>query len=436
MGANVPAADHGPIWGKIFAANYLGLIFEAYDLTIYSLLVVPVSQYFHVPVWYGFLVLTMTYVFRGLGGLWFGHIGDKMGRRNALVLTVLGYSVCTALTGLSWSLGALIVFRGLTGLFIGGEYVGYSYTMEVVPHKSRGGFSGLLVTSYSVGFLLASATFGAVTAIMGPHFAAGGGWRWPFFVGIVPALIALWMRLGIVESPAWVKASQGKKQSGRVPFFEIFKRRYIKRTIHAWLVMAALIWAYDVLLLGLPRLLGLLKVSPGGIAELTFITNVGSLLGSLVGGLVSQRIGRKAALIATAVLGMIATPFFVPIFNPHPGFVYIAIGGFIGAIFAEGGFGIMPAYLSERYPTELRATGSTGTYNLGQIIAGWSTTLMAAMFPGTLIGWEHGMIWNALIGFAVLIVLASFGRETSNVDLDRYDEAAEARSGGIPVGAR
>src|SRR5579875_1735462 len=239
---------------RIFVANYLGLIFEAYDLTIYSLLVVPVSQYFHVPVWYGFLVLTMTYVFRGLGGLLFGHIGDKMGRRNALVFTVLGYSICTALTGLSWSVASLIVWRGLTGLFIGGEYVGYSYTMEAVPRRTRGGFSGLIVSSYSVGFLLASATFGVVAALTGTHFQ-GGGWRWPFFIGIVPALIALWMRMGVEESQAWLRVQEANRKRPKVPFFEVFNKRYIGRTIHAWLLMAAMIWAYDVLLLAMPRLL-------------------------------------------------------------------------------------------------------------------------------------------------------------------------------------
>lgn len=107
--------------------------------------------------------------------------------------------------------------------------------------------------------------------------------------------------------------------------------------------------------------------------------------------------------------------------------------GFIGAFFAEAGFGIMPAYLSERYPTELRATGATGTYNLGQIIAGWSTTLMAAMFPGGLVAWEHGMLWNALIAFAIVGALALVGRETRDVDLATYTEDAEAAAGGIPL---
>jgi MFS transporter, SHS family, lactate transporter len=412
---------------RIFGANYLGLIFEAYDLTIYSLLVVPVSQYFQVPSWYAFLVLTLTYVMRGIGGLVFGHIGDKIGRRNALVFTVLGYSIATGLTGLSWNVPSLLFWRALTGLFIGGEYVGYSYTMEAVPKDKRGGFSGLIVTSYSVGFLLASLTFGIVSAIMGPTFASGGGWRWPFFVGILPALIALWMRLGVEESPAWRRVADTGRARPTIPILEVFRRQYIRRTIHAWLLMAALIWAYDVLILALPQMLNLLQIPNSQIAQITFITNIGSLVGSLAGGIASQRWGRRPALMATAVLGILTTPLFVPFWQlPNlPSFGYLAVATFVGAIFAEAGFGIMPAYLAEQYPTELRATGSTGTYNLGQIIAGWSLTLLAATFGGSALLFMQGMALNAVIAFVVLIGLVLITRETRHVDLEGYTEDVE-----------
>jgi len=406
---------------RIFSSNYIGLVFEAYDLTIYSLLVVPISKYFNVPVWYGFLVLAMTYVLRGVGGLVFGHVADKIGRRNALMFTVLGYSIATALTGLSWSVTALLVWRALTGLFIGGEYVSYSYTMESVPKDKRGGFSGAIVTSYSVGFLLASATFGIVTAIMGSGFAAGGGWRWPFFVGILPALIALWLRLGVPESPAWQRVHESNRQRAKVPLFEIFKPKYLGTTLHAWALMAALIWAYDVLILAFPTMLNKLGVPNNQISELLLIVNVGSLIAAFLGGWASQRWGRRRTLLVIAILGIVFTPLFAPFWmRGAPSFAFLAVFGFIGALFAEGGFGIMPAYLSERYPTEVRATGATGTYNLGQIIAGWSLTIMAAMFAGNAGRWMEGMLINAVIGFVVLIALVLAGRETREVDLETF----------------
>jgi SHS family lactate transporter-like MFS transporter len=407
---------------RIFAANYLGLVFEAYDLTIYSLLVVTVSAYFHVPAWYGFLVLSMTYVLRGAGGLAFGHVADKIGRRNALVVTVLGYSLATGLTGLSWNVISLLVFRALAGLFIGGEYVGYSYTMEAVPGRRRGSFSGLIVSSYSLGFLLASATFGVVSFAMGPHFASGAGWRWPFFVGIVPALIALWLRLGVEESPAWQRARASGRARPRVPLLEIFKRRYLARTIYCWLVMAALIWAYDVLALAQPTMLHLLKVSNGQISQLAIITNVGSMVAAVLGGVLSQRIGRKRALLAVALLGVPASFVFAPFWMlpAAPSYAYLAGSGLLGVIVAEAGFGVMPAYLSERYPTAVRATGATGTYNLGQIIAGWSLTLLAATYGGSARSFMLGMVVNAGIGFVVLFALVAFGRETRGVDLVAY----------------
>lgn len=431
MGSNPMAAggDRMQAWQwRIFAANYLGLVFEAYDLTIYSLLVVSVSRYFHLPAWYAFLVLSMTYVLRGVGGLVFGHIGDRIGRRNALVITVLGYSLATGLTGLSWNIVSLLVFRALAGLFIGGEYVGYSYTMETVPRRRRGPFSGLIVTSYSLGFLLASATFGLVTLIMGSGFSSGGGWRWPFFVGIVPALIALWLRLGVPESPAWQRANQSGSTRPRFPIVEIFKPRYLARTVHCWLMMAALIWAYDVLALAQPTMLHYLKVSNGQISQLTIIASVGSIVASIVGGVLSQRIGRKRALLVIAVLGLPFSVLFAPFWMlpALPTYGYLAVFGFLGVLVAEAGFGVMPAYLAERYPTEVRATGATGTYNLGQILAGWSVTLLALTSGGGAGSFMTGMVVNAVLGFVVLGLLSLVGRDTRDVDLEAHTEESES----------
>ncbi len=421
---------------RIFAANFLGLTFEAYDLTIYSLLVVPIAQHFQVPTWYSFAVLGMTYVARGLGGLIFGHIGDKIGRRNALVFTVLGYSITTALTGLSWSLASLLLWRGLTGLFIGGEYVAYSYTMETVPKQRRGVYAGFLVGSYSIGFLLAAASFSIVSSLTGAQFV-GNGWRWPFFVGILPALIALWLRLGVEESPAWLAAAARNRARPRVPLFEIFKRPYLGRTLHSWLLMAALIWSYDVLILAFPTMLTQMDFPRESVGTLSIILNVGSLLGSIAGGTVSQIVGRRPALIGIAILGIVTTPLIAPfwLLPTIPGYGYFAAAGFIGAIFAEAGFGIMPAYLAERYPTEVRATGSTGTYNLGQIIAGWSTALLARQFGGSAGSFTNGMAIHGVVAFLVLIVLVFFGPETRDVDLAADETAPGQQPRVVPATA-
>lgn len=412
---------------RIFTANYLGLIFEAYDLTIYSLLVVPLSQYFHVPSWYSFLVLSMSYVLRGVGGLVFGHVGDKIGRRAALVVTVLGYSLATGLTGAAWNVTSLLIFRALSGLFIGGEYVGYSYTMEVVPKRRRGHFSGAIVSSYSVGFLLATASYELASLVSGPNFASGSGWRWLFFVGILPALIALWLRLGVEESPAWQRVNEAAAVKRRIPILEIFKRQYLARTVHSCLVMAALIWAYDVIALAQPTMLNYLGVPKGDIGPLTLIGNVGALVAAFVGGWLSQRIGRRNALLVIAVVGIPVAFFFAPFWMlpTAPVYLYLAVFGFIGSLAFEAGFGVMPAFLSERYPTELRATGSTGTYNLGQVLAGWSLTLLAVTFGGSAKTFMTGMVINAVIAVIVLFALMMLSKETSGTNLGSYDDEVE-----------
>lgn len=409
---------------RVFSANYIGLVFEAYDLTIYSLLVVPISHYFHVPTWYSFLVLTTGYVLRGVGGLAFGHIADKIGRRNALVFTVLGYSLATGFTGLSWNVTSLLIFRGLTGLFIGGEYVGYAYTMEIVPKHRRGHFSGAIVSAYSAGFLVATGSFAIVTAAMGSHFDHGGGWRWLFFVGIAPALIALWLRLGVPESPAWRDAAS-RQATVSIPLFEIFKPKYLRRTLHSWILMAALIWSYDVIVLAQPTMLDDFKLPSGQESTIVLIANVGSLLAAFVGGWLSQRIGRRKALLVICIAGIpvafLAAPFLI--LPTIPIYLYLAVFGFIGSLVFEAGFGVMPAFLSERYPTEIRATGATGTYNLGQIIAGFSVTILALTFGGSTRTFVTGMVINAVVALAILFTLAAFSRETRDTSL--HDRVAE-----------
>jgi MFS family permease len=419
----------GAQW-RIISSNFLGLTFEAYDLTVYSLLVTAVTKHFHVPTWYGFLVLTMTYIGRSLGGLVFGNFGDRFGRRTVLIVTVLGYSLCTALTGLSWDIVSLLVFRGITGIFVGGEYVGYAYTMEAVSKKHRGTFSGLIVASYSVGFILSAAVYGIVTTIAGPHFASGNGWRWPFFVGILPALIALWLRLGVPESRTWTKVRSTARATQ--PIFQIFTRRYLLRTLRAWILMAALIWGYDVLILAQPTMLTKLGVVSGATSEISIVTNVGSLVAALVGGWLSQRIGRRITLVMISSLCLPAAFVFAPFWYVPtvPSYLYLVVAGFVGAFFAEAGFGVMPAYLSELYPTEIRATGSTGTYNLGQIIAGWSTTILAATFGGSASSFMIGMTINACIAFVVVIIMAALGRDTRDVDLTVYALTHQRVEGG------
>jgi SHS family lactate transporter-like MFS transporter len=420
----------------VFSANYIGLVFEAYDLTIYSLLVVSISHYFHVPTWYSFFVLTMMYALRGVGGLVFGHVADKIGRRNALVFTVLGYSLATGLTGLSWNVTSLLVFRGLSGLFIGGEYVGYSYTMEIVPKRWRGHFSGAIVSSYSAGFLLATGSYAIATTIKGSSFDSGGDWRWLFFVGIVPALIALWLRLGVSESPAWKDAASRKTTVG-VPLFEIFKPRYLRRTLHSWIMMAALLWSYDVVVLAQPTMLDNFNLPSGRVSTLILISNVGSLVAALVGGWLSQRIGRRKSLLVICIVGVpaafLAAPFWM--LPTIPVYIYLAVFGFIGSFVFEAGFGVMPAFLSERYPTEIRATGATGTYNLGQVVAGFSLTILALTFGGGTKTFTVGIVINAVISLAILFALVAFSRETRDTNLDeRVTEgsALEASADSLP----
>lgn len=417
--------DHLESWQmRIIWANMLGLVFEAFDLTVYALLVVTVARYFHIPTWYGFLVLTLTYVLRAAGGLVFGQFADTTGRRTMLIVTVLGYSVCTALTGLSWSVGALIVFRALTGFFVGGEYISSTYSLESVPRRLRGLTSSFVEVSYVAGFLLAALSFGAVRGLV--HSA--DSWRDVFYVGIIPALIALWLRLGVEESPLWQPARQKVKETAprTAPIAAILKPAYLKTTLSSWVYVSAMIWGYGSLILAYPTYLHYLKFSVGDVTLLTVLVNVGGAIGSLIFGPLSQRIGRRWALILGDGLAVVCAFFYAPFWLGHnPSLGYMVPFAILEGAFCSSGFAVVFAWLSERYPTEVRATGATGTYNSGQIIGGWATTVMAALVVANAPqSWAVAMVVSAACGYALAIFLAAVGPETKHVDLASVTIAA------------
>lgn len=419
-----PIGDRLESWQtRIIWANMLGLVFEAFDLTVYALLIVPVSQYFHVPTWYGFLVLTLTYVLRAAGGLVFGSFADKVGRRTMLIVTVLGYSVFTALTGLSWSIGTLVFFRAVTGFFVGGEYISGSYSLESVPSRLRGLISSFVEVSYVVGFFLAALAFGVVAGLL--H--SPNSWRYVFYVGIVPALIALWLRIGIEESPMWRSVEKKVKRSA--PLAAIFKRPYLGTTMSLWIYMGGMVWGYGSLILAYPTYLHYLKLPVGEITLLTALVNVGGAIGSLVFGPLSQRIGRRWALILGDALAVVVSFLFAPYWmGAVPSLGYMIPVAILQGAFCSSGYAVVFAWLSERYPTEVRATGSTGTYNGGQLIGGWATTIMAALVgvAVTAHSWAVAMVVSALCGYAVSIVFALFGPETKHVDLATMQAPAVA----------
>src|SRR5689334_22435669 len=198
-------------WKALIASN-LGWTFDGFEvfaliLTIGAALhqLLDPSQYKAIPFYAG-TVIAITVFGWGLGGLLGGILADYIGRKRAMTLTILGYSLLTGLSALSWNWESFAVFRFLVGLAIGAEWVtGASITAELWPDKERGKGGALLQCGYPIGSILSSAIW-VIIGTSGPS-----AWRWMFLIGVLPGLIVFWIRRNIPESPRWEESDRRRR---------------------------------------------------------------------------------------------------------------------------------------------------------------------------------------------------------------------------------
>src|SRR5712672_4016353 len=206
-----------PVQRNTFIACFLGWSLDAFDFFILTFCVSAIATEFQTKVSAVAEAIFITLPMRPLGAFLFGLMADRLGRRPTLMLDILCYSVLEFASGFAPSLTVLLVLRALFGIAMGGEWgVGSSLTMETIPPSTRGVISGLLQAGYPCGYLLASITY----ALLFNHI----GWRGMFMVGAIPALLVIFVRMGVEESPSWKERPPKPEQMwktvlGRFPLF-------------------------------------------------------------------------------------------------------------------------------------------------------------------------------------------------------------------------
>lgn len=319
--------------------------------------------------WYGGIILAIFLVGWALGGVLFGVLADRFGRTRTLVWTILIYAVFTGLAALSASWWQLALYRFLTALGIGGEWAaGAALVAEVWPEDLRAKAAGLLQSAWAAGFLLAA----LLNLGMREH-----GWRGLFLVGLVPALVAVLVRLRVKEPERWVRSRQFKGSGGgpQAPSLgELFQPGRVRSTlVGSGLAFVAVFglwgatnWA-PTLVRSLPEMQGLAAdVVTSRVSYATMALNVGALVGYLSFGPVAERFGRRAAfaLMCLGSLALLPITFLTPRSYAHVLWLLPLLGFFNNGIFS--GF---PLYLPELYPTRLRATGAGFCFNVGRVVA-------------------------------------------------------------------
>jgi len=330
-----------------FSAAWLGWALDAFDFTLFVLVMPAIAREFGVTYVSTTLSLTLTLLVRLLGGLTAGWVADRWGRKLPLMVSIAWFAACDGLVSIAPTFGAVLVLRTLFGFGMGAEWTaGSALVMESWPEKSRGIASGLLQGSWAVGYLLAA----VVTGWLEPTL----GWRGLFLLAAAPALLVVPIRLFVTESP----------------------RPPVEKSAPVRLDVARLAWASGLLALAFGGYYALFGLYPTMLqkelgftvvtqASLVSAFNVGMLLGALACGAVAARWDVRWALAVPSALVVLAVPLYVG----WAGVAWLTPGALLAGLFGAGTSGVTPLLLTRLFPTQVRARAMGLAYHAGAFAA-------------------------------------------------------------------
>jgi MFS transporter, SHS family, lactate transporter len=389
-----------------WVAAWLGWTLDAFDFTIFLVLMFPISQSFHVPLVAVTAVFTITLWMRLIGATASGWLADRMGRKKPLMISIAWYSVCNLLAGLAPSFWLLFLFRALLGIGMGAEWpAGAALALEQWPIRSRGLMGSVLQSSWGIGALLSSAAYGLLYNSI--------GWRGLLMLGVLPALLLVYIRYFVKEPEIWVenrRIQRTEKREVRFPLISIFKWSMLFNTLTAcWWMASGFVTGYSVGGMFPTYLQKDLLFSPAYVALPVMLQSVAFFLSSFVWGWVADRVGRRWALILPAAIGILVTPLYLVTANYTMIVVFFAIQGF----FAGGGmYAQNPHYLAERFPTEVRATAAGFCYHQGAIFGGLVAPILTYLAVNLHLGFAIPMLIGTIAGATSFIVALLLSPET------------------------
>jgi len=385
----------------VVAASYLGWTLDAFDFFLLVFVIKDVAGEFGRPISDITFALALTLAMRPVGAFIFGRLADRFGRRPILMLDVALYSVLGFATAFAPNLTAFLVIRALFGVAMGGEWgIGASLTMETVKPEARGMVSGLLQSGYPSGYLIASVAF----ALLYSHI----GWRGMFMIGILPALLILYIRRSVPESPGW-----NRERTSAATILNVLARHW-QLALYAILLMTAFnFFSHGTQDLYPTFLQEQHHFAPATVGTIAVLYNIGAILGGLSFGAFSQTFGRRRTMMLCALFALPAIWLWA--FSQTA--LLLAVGAFLVQFFVQGAWGVVPAHLNELSPPEARGTFPGTFYQLGNFIASSNAVLQAKIAE------SHGNNYSvALSGVAIaaalaVMILAFLGREAREIDM-------------------
>ncbi|GAF47717.1 MFS transporter [Rhodococcus wratislaviensis] len=422
-------------------ASLVGSALEWYDFFLYGTAAALVFNTLFFPT-FDPLVGTIAafgtnaagFLARPLGGVIFGHFGDRVGRKSMLVVTLMIMGVATFLIGVLptyhsigvWAAVLLIVLRIVQGIAVGGEWGGgVLIVSEQAPSHRRGFYSAWSQTGVGLGFVLSASVYALVQTTTTTEAFLAWGWRIPFLAGIVLTVVGLLIRLRVMETPV-ARQNAAATKPARPPILEVLRshRKSVLITFGARIAENGAMYVFLTFSLAYAAKIGL----DSGLVLAAVV--VGMLIESFAmpaWGALSDRVGRRPVYLGGAI-AMIAWayPFFALFDSGNPILVFLAV--LVAVVICHGAMiGTQPAFFTELFDRRVRYSGVALGHELASVVAGgFSPIIATALFAWAGASWPIALF---LIGMGVITVVSvAAAPETTAKDIDEQDTADTAEA--------
>ncbi len=388
-------------------AGFLGWTLDAFDFFVVIFLIDTLAHQFGVPKKEIVRTLTWTLAFRPVGAVIFGLLSDRFGRRIPLMLNVIYFSLIELLCGFSPNYTFFLVMRALFGIGMGGEWgVGASLAMEAAPVRWRGVLSGILQCGYSVGYLLA--------AVAARFVLPAWGWRPMFWIGALPALLALYIRTKVPESEAW-KQHRVKSTGQVLRVVAGHWRRFVYLVVLMTFMMFLSHGTQDLY----PDFLQEVHHATAAVrANIAVIYSIGAIFGAIIFGHFSQTLGRRKSMIAALGLSLAV----IPLWAFGGSLTILAVSAFLMQAGVQGAWGVIPVHLNELSADAARGLMPGLTYQMGILLASPTNSIEYALRDH--VGYQKALAGFEIVTIVTLAVLLWFGSEEHGRSFLRGDNSA------------
>src|SRR5688572_26153119 len=340
---------------------------DGFDFTILTFVLADIQRSFTVDNALAGALGTITLMFRLVGGAAAGTAADRWGRKLPLIISIVWFSLFTVLSGFSTSYAMLFACRALFGIGMGGEWAaGMPLALEHLPDRMRGAAAGILQGAWAWGYILSALAFQTLYPLL--RQVSPEAWRAMFWIGAVPALLVLWIRSKVTESPVWLARHQENRPGElKVSLARIFHRDLLGTTIHCSVLAAGFMVSYYSVTYWYATFL-----QGRGLNTLPYVValNAGGILGSAFWGGVSEgRLGRRGAVTCAAALGVAVSPLYLISTDPR----ILLLGAVLVGYGAHGMWGAFPSYITERFPSDVRGAGAGFCYHAGALIGSFTS---------------------------------------------------------------